>query len=237
MGIGLFGKYPLKRDFVAHNLPRTVLDPIDKWLQSGIATSREARATRWKEMFLVQPIWNFRIGRQITGTDCLGSVMPSVDGVGRYFPLALISYAPPGKGFPIWNRLEIDGWFGQIHERLLSALADGELPTPDSLVAKLDLPPTVDIEERRPGSIVCLPIGEKIDAIKHEIERLDLDLAAAMQSVWWTAGSTHVRRQMILCQGMPAPDVYTHMMGNAPEPTTGSMETDINRAGIGGGQR
>lgn len=223
MGVGLFGKYPLKRDFIAFNLPRGVLDPVDRWLQAGIATSREARSTTWKEMFLVQPIWNFRLGRQITGTDCLGAMMPSVDGVGRYFPLLIIGYAPAGQGFPAWSRLDIDDWLNAAHDRLLSALADGELPTPEELVGNLGLPATIEVEDRGPGGTVSASMAEGAAKARETIEQRDLDLAASVQSVWWTAGGAYVRPEVIACQGMPKADLYTHMMGQIPatEPSAG----------------
>lgn len=216
MGIGLFGKYPLKRDFIAFNLPRAVLDPIDRWLQSGIAASREARSNVWKEMFLVQPIWNFRLGRQITGTDCIGAMMPSVDGVGRYFPLALVAYAPEGQGFPIWSALDIDDWLKQVRQRLLSALADGDLPTPDELVRDMELPPTQPVSSRQPGRPVAFSIGSDRASLRETVERSDLALAADMQSVWWTEGGAYVGPELLTCQGMPNADMFTHMMGRLP---------------------
>ena len=40
MAFGVFGKLPQKRDFIALNIPRMVLEPFETWLQSAVAASR-----------------------------------------------------------------------------------------------------------------------------------------------------------------------------------------------------
>ena len=89
MGFGLFGKLPQKRDFVSVNLPLAVLNPFETWLQSAVAASRSEIGRGWEDYYLVAPIWRFWLGREIFGTVCAGALMPSVDQVGRYFPLAI----------------------------------------------------------------------------------------------------------------------------------------------------
>ena len=97
MGFGIFGKLPQKRDFIALNLPRAVLEPFENWLQSAIAASRNELGTAWQDLYLVSPIWRFWIGGDILTTACAGALMPSVDSVGRFFPLAIIYHAEPGE--------------------------------------------------------------------------------------------------------------------------------------------
>ena len=50
MPFGIFGKLPQKRDFIAHNLPRGVLEPFETWLQSAVAASRAELAWRLRAL-------------------------------------------------------------------------------------------------------------------------------------------------------------------------------------------
>ncbi len=139
MPVGLFGKYPAKRDFLALNLPKGVVTVLETWLQKAVAISRERLGRQWLSYYSVHPIWNFRLGEEIAGADCLGALMPSVDGVGRYFPLCLVAHAPPGLSFPLFE--EISGeWIEALNARLLSVLAEGEGPEPEALMAGLEDP-------------------------------------------------------------------------------------------------
>ena len=111
MGFGLFGKLPQKRDFMSVNLPHAVLNPFETWLQSAVAASRNEIGRNWENYYLVAPIWRFWLGKDVLGTACTGSLMPSVDQVGRYFPLAIMYWAEPGETLtpPLIN--PIDGWY------------------------------------------------------------------------------------------------------------------------------
>ena len=70
--------------------------PLENWLQGGMAASREKLGRSWEGAYLVQPIWSFWIGSLVTGVDCAGALVPSVDRVGRHFPLAIFAHAQPG---------------------------------------------------------------------------------------------------------------------------------------------
>jgi type VI secretion system protein ImpM len=218
MPIGVFGKYPGRRDFISVGMPQSILSPLEKWLQAGLATSKEVFGSRWKEMFLVQPIWNFRLGREITGVDCLGAFMPSVDGVGRYFPLLLLAYPPEkGFGYPLWMDLDIDGWFELVHAALLDTLSDGNLPDPADIARSVAEPPSVAIAEGdgKPGSRglrVALGDGDR-ESVREALQRHDLAFAGNRQSVWWTEGGAHVARQVLVVPGMPEPQIFSDMLG------------------------
>ena len=55
---------------------------------------RRAAAKLWRahgrKLYLVSPIWRFWIGSDIFGVSCAGALIPSVDKVGRFFPLAIL---------------------------------------------------------------------------------------------------------------------------------------------------
>jgi type VI secretion system protein ImpM len=123
MGYGLFGKLPQKRDFVSVGLPHQVLHPFETWLQSAVAASRNEIGRDWQNYYMVAPIWNFWLGPQVLGTTCAGALMPSVDQVGRYFPLAIIYVAEQGEDLPPPLLDPMSGWYREIDQRLLAVLA------------------------------------------------------------------------------------------------------------------
>ena len=74
MAFGIFGKLPQKRDFIALNLPRAILEPFETWLQSAVAMSRNELGQGWQDIYLVSPIWRFWIGGDILTAPCAGAL-------------------------------------------------------------------------------------------------------------------------------------------------------------------
>lgn len=213
MPVGLFGKYPAKRDFLALNLPKGAVTVLETWLQKAVAISRERLGRQWLSYYSVHPIWNFRLGEEIAGADCLGALMPSVDGVGRYFPLCLVAHAPPGLSFPLFEEISGD-WIEALNARLLSALAEGEGPEPEALMAGLEDPlaaTTGQGVETIPGGYrQALPEGPEAFA---RFAALEMRAAARGRSLFWTRGGQYVPAQLLSTQGLPDPALYGDMIG------------------------
>ena len=87
---GFYGKVPTRGDFVSRRLPWTFVDPWDRWLQGGLACSRDQLGDAWLEVYLTSPVWRFALTPGVCGdAGWIGIVLPSVDRVGRYFPLTV----------------------------------------------------------------------------------------------------------------------------------------------------
>ena len=140
MAFGVFGKLPQKRDFIALNLPRMVLEPFETWLQSAVAASRSELGAAWQELYLVSPIWRFWIGGEIFGVTCAGALIPSVDKVGRFFPLAILYCADNDAGIVAPPFDPLDAWYAAIEERLLTVLQDNAEIEVDRLTEGLAVP-------------------------------------------------------------------------------------------------
>ena len=94
--VGLFGKLPARGDFVQLGLPGGFVRPWDDWLQRVIAASQDRMGEDWLPAFLESPVWRFALPGGLCGAGAvLGLFMPSVDRVGRYFPLTLAAVFPP----------------------------------------------------------------------------------------------------------------------------------------------
>lgn len=86
---GWFGKLPGMGDFAHRRLPEAFRSVWDQWLQRGLARLKDRHAD-WMERYLEAPIWCFALGPGVAGErGWIGVLMPSVDGVGRYFPFTL----------------------------------------------------------------------------------------------------------------------------------------------------
>lgn len=93
---GWYGKLPSLGDFASRRLDHDFIDAWDHWLAAGLAGWREREPADWLQRYLHGPSWRFllmpgvlRTGSQADATVWAGVLMPSVDRVGRYFPLTL----------------------------------------------------------------------------------------------------------------------------------------------------
>ncbi|TQF77132.1 type VI secretion system-associated protein TagF [Elioraea sp. Yellowstone] len=133
---GLFGKLPDHRDFVRRSLPESFVGPWDEWLSAALAESRARLGAGWLAAFLEAPVWRFALAPGLCGPRGVAGVLaPSVDAVGRHFPitLAALTDAPPDPCTSAWHdaleAIAIDavteGWTA---ERLAAALTPAGAP-------------------------------------------------------------------------------------------------------------
>ncbi|SNS92188.1 MULTISPECIES: type VI secretion system-associated protein TagF [unclassified Azospirillum] len=121
---GFFGKLPMLGDFVTRRLPSSVIGPLNDWLEAGIMDSRRMLGQGWLDAFLVSPAWHLALEAGICGpTGLCGVLVPSVDSVGRYYPLALLAPLPAGAPLLAWA--EANGnWYRRAEAALMTALQD-----------------------------------------------------------------------------------------------------------------
>lgn len=203
---GLYGKLPGKRDFIALGVPRAVLAAYEPWLQAGLAASRVALGARWQAAYLRAPIWRFWLGPELCGAPALGALMPSVDGVGRYFPLTLVA---SGDGLAPPDREANAAWFERVDALLLGALDAGRrfedpgaalaaLPDPARPEAAPDLEGLVRIE----GGLIA-PLGP--DGLGATVAALRRAQAPCPRStLWWTEGGEGFPPRVLSARGLPA---------------------------------
>ncbi|GLQ58045.1 type VI secretion system-associated protein TagF [Devosia nitrariae] len=217
MPFGLFGKVPQKRDFLVVNLPDAILHPFETWLQTSLAASRSTIGRRWEEFYLVAPIWRFWIGPGVFGVGCAGAMAPSVDAVGRYFPLAIVHWdAAATTPLPLLDPAE--PWYGAIDDRLLKALSEGEPDYLETLLEGLNAPPSLSepdpartIGVFRDG-IAFTPAGNgtvlqsALPALRDE----DYAAAAAGRSYWWSKAPSGPI--LYAGAGLPEADRFARML-------------------------
>ena len=220
MPCGLFGKLPAKRDFVAVEAPSGFLTVYEKWLQGGLTASRLALGGGWQQAFLNAPIWRFWLGAAHCGRTVAGAFMPSVDGVGRYFPLTIFAAAGPGAAFPPPELDPQDAWYAAVEDALLQALEpDATYEAVCGIVAGLPLPgdallgaPPADMARLSDGTIVSAFTGagfpERLSTLRIE----DHARAYAHGSCFWTAGGGNFEPLALIGQALPDPYLFAGML-------------------------
>lgn len=201
---GLFGKLPQQADFVSRHLPGAFTDRWLGWLQAALSVSREQLGEDWLDCYLTSPIWRFALGPGVClDSSVTGVLIPSVDEVGRYFPLTV---AHPGE-HDVWLAHEAgEAWYRAAEAVALAAL-EAEVGFAE-LMGRLDaLPPPCF--PRPPSQAVA---GGRRGLVVSRDEDADLLwtlLAAAADrhlrhyGLWWTEGSARVPPCAVLCAGLP----------------------------------
>ena len=88
--IGFFGKLPTHGDFVSSGLGRPVQNAIDAWLQESLSAIQQEFGKDWERRFRAMPGWRFIIEDGLWGAATIaGVIVPSLDRVGRSFPLVI----------------------------------------------------------------------------------------------------------------------------------------------------
>jgi type VI secretion system protein ImpM len=220
MRCSLFGKLPAKRDFIAVFAPRDFLNVWEPWMQSSVSASRQALGPEWQRAFIAAPIWRFWLGADICGAAVLGAFMPSLDGVGRYYPLTLFAYADAGAAIPPPDIDAQDQWFVAAEDFLLSTL--DERAAYEAITDTLDrlAPPLYRAIDAVPDGMsttmngaVAAPLADAPLAETFASLRAANHVNAyAAASFWWTLGGGDFQPVGLCCRRMPDPSLQAAML-------------------------
>jgi type VI secretion system protein ImpM len=219
MRCGLFGKLSAKRDFIAVSTPRPFLEMWEPWVQACMSASRHELGADWQAAYLTAPLWRFWLGADLAGATAMGVFMPSVDGVGRYYPLTLLAVAAAPYSVPPPDLDSQDSWFAAAEEFLLSTL-DRERSF-EQISAALDaLPaPQVGPTVNEAGQIVRLgevsaglvSAGKSFQTALASLRENNHAISAAA-SFWWTEGGGDFPPMALSSRGLPDPFRYSTML-------------------------
>ena len=188
---GWYGKLPGMGDFAHRRLPESFRAVWDAWLQRGLARLRERHAD-WTDRYLEAPIWCFALGPRVVGERAwIGVLMPSVDGVGRYFPFTLAVELDASAGTSLQG--EALGvalrWWGL-----------GTLAALEGLEGDLDALRFDAVLQRLFVAAEASEASEASEALRSTVEVIALPAAGA--SVWLGAPSV-VEGGRMLSAGLP----------------------------------
>ncbi len=218
--MGFFGKLPSHGDFVSRHLPRSFTDPWDSWLQSVISNSREQLAEGWLDIYLTSPIWRFALSSGLCGeTPWTGVVMPSVDRVGRYFPLTLAKQLAHDANL---MRLltDSDDWFSTAEELALSSLDDHfNIDVFDRSIQELTSPATSARPEQLARFSTSRPAWQftlnGVNGSKQNMACIGqalLNNQFQAYSLWWTQGSERISPSLLITEGLPPVSSFSGLL-------------------------
>ena len=209
---GFYGKLPELGDFVNRRMPRTFLDRWDEWLQLAIATSRQQLGEAWMELYLSGPIWRFILSGGLCGEQpWCGLLMPSVDRVGRYFPLTIAAPLPLDVNL-LQIAMEAQGWFDAAEAIMLDVLNAKEFNLDNFDYQVASLGELTQLAQAGASSIQAgygsawqITLDHKArfsGAMPVVMHQLILQRLGAY-SLWWGSGSDYVQPSLLISAGMP----------------------------------
>lgn len=224
---GWHGKLPSLGDFASRRLEPDFVALWDGWLAAGLASLQQQSPGDWLQHYLACPAWRFVLMPGLLPAPFgdrawAGVLMPSVDRIGRYFPLTLIAplVEPPHGDGELRTLLS---WLHDLDDLAADALQDdwsidrleaelAQCPRPgwDVPAALAEVLPTAAKFTLHAAAgaqaIVSLMADAQAQAWRH---------AAAGHAFWWADGQSGEPR-LLTTRGLPQPDDMRLLFGTAP---------------------
>ena len=230
--MGFFGKLPGYGDFIERYLPRSFVEVWDQWLQRAMAGSRQLLGDHWLDSYLTSPVWRFALSSGcVDGHGWVGVMLPSVDRVGRYFPLTIAM--PVSSGVNMSHALYHNAeWFQRLQEIGLACLH--ESPTVEAVVEVLDQLPDPVFRPWKVKAAHSRSLGTSVTLVETsdvKPEQSDVSLTQSLlqseallrqhyasYSLWFCAGNDQTPDCMLTSEFLPDPVGYVSMLtGQWPE--------------------
>lgn len=222
---GWYGKLPALGDFASRRLPQGFVAAWDAWLQRGMAYSQEHLGGAWLDTFLTAPVWGFVLGARTLETRTWGGiVLPSVDRVGRYFPLTLCAPLP---GFSLGEAAlaSVQRWTDALEDAARQGL-DPQATLEGFDAGLAACPPPLFPVPQAGGLGDALLRGESfvrleragargLDELAGDAAARTMDTLFAPYTLWWCRGADGAAGGFT-CHGMPSAAVFARMLQYAP---------------------
>lgn len=210
--VGWYGKIPGAGDFIARRVPASFSEPWDRWLQRAMEGSQQRLGARWREAFLSMPAWRFVLGPGVVGTNAwAGLMLPSVDAVGRYFPLTVACALPSASLDVVATLLGAGRWFDDIESIALGAIAPrADTAAIDAALARQRFEARwIVVSEADDATLPMRAPKPRMLAMEvtYKPERL-----REPYSAWLAEASEVFGRTLLLCESLPAGEHFCAMM-------------------------
>jgi type VI secretion system protein ImpM len=228
VSVGFYGKLPCRGDFLQRRAPQEFVDVWDAWLQEGLHESRQRLQEAWLNTYLTGSVWRFVLSAGICGSAAYAGVLvPSVDRVGRYFPLTVIAQLT-AEDCPLTVACGMSAWFETAETLAIEAVAAEALDfdTFDEQVAllrdQLDMDAAVESSQLTgflrdfPGDATRWHVPLRtVDSLQGAINVFAWrEMSRALQplALWWTQGSGAVAPSWLATRGLPEAQASVAML-------------------------
>ncbi|WP_394203329.1 type VI secretion system-associated protein TagF [Shewanella waksmanii] len=214
--IGYCGKVPSKGDFVQHNLSADFIKSWSEWQQAVVAVSKEQIPQCWLDCYLTSPVWHFALSAGVCSDFAMcGTMIPSVDNVGRHFPFTLAAQHRLSP-LAIWHHSA--DWAPSFQQAILETLEDDCQLEPwlAKLIDRIDFataPENLHINDQHVDLVKKSWVfqGREGIAADHLLHRY-YQQHFGRYSIWWTEGSQWVSPCFIVCEGLPEVSQFVSML-------------------------
>jgi type VI secretion system protein ImpM len=228
--VGFYGKLPSHGDFLRRRVSDAFIGVWDGWLQECIAASRATLGDRWLDVYLTSPAWRFGCAAGTCGPlPIVGLMVPSVDRVGRYFPLTIVAELPEGAS--VMAAATNTASFFESAERLVIETLEAEHVNFEMFdeqvmqlgreLAAMAMQTPVVLEAAAAGILSDgaqggwqIPIGSPPQLGPAFEQVLTRRLASLYDPLvlWWTGGSSIVEPSCLVSKGLPHPDAFAALL-------------------------
>jgi len=225
LNTGYFGKIPSRGDFVSRGFNADFTQHWDAWLQRGMSASQSQLGSSWHDIYMSSPIWRFALSPGACDSHFwLGLLLPSVDQIGRHFPLTIATRIEHDTfSTPIVE--DNDPWFNAAEQLALAVLQGGvSAESFDEQIDQLQSPYASDArhqarfsgstntESNNPHWIIGATVpGQYSDGLA--LVALELMMERySNYSTWWTSGSQIVAPSMMMCANLPSPSGFASFL-------------------------
>jgi type VI secretion system protein ImpM len=201
---GWYGKLPSLGDFASRRLPDEFIHTWDEWLQLGLAQLQSSDHADGRDValhrFWVAP-------RLLSDASWAGVLAPSVDRVGRRFPLTIAAPLAP-QPLSLAAALAAPAWYAAI-EGVARRCVEAKLP-----VAQLER----ELAEAAAAVSLHTPQASKADALAAELLQSlpaagngPASVDAAACSVWWQ-GDPEERARFLCVPALPVDAAFALLL-------------------------
>lgn len=227
---GFYGKLPCRGDFLQRRVPMPFVEVWDAWLQECMHASKERLQDAWLDSYLTGPVWRFVLDVGVCGEDrYAGILVPSVDRVGRYFPLTVVTALQAGV-CPLDVACSGSAWFEAAEGVVLDALEAEALDMDafDEGVAQLRAPLAAESASESASLMNALrdsafPLQadrwhvplDSVQSLQRAINVLayrEMSRASQPLTLWWSEGSSALGASWLTSRGLPEASAFCAML-------------------------
>ncbi|WP_422848584.1 type VI secretion system-associated protein TagF [Acidovorax sp. M14] len=196
--IAWYGKLPSLGDFVGRRMPHALASEWDAWMREGMEQLRLADETSWSDTFVNAPLWFFITSLSTLGSPVIGALAPSMDRVGRYYPITVMATAPH-VGCPFAGDLQVKEFLAGARSAIVDArrrtLSVDEL---DRRVSLLPSPFDTTLPGEREPSLIQDILSDLNEASQaHQATASDLTEHIALPAGEWRTHAAHFGEQSL----------------------------------------
>ena len=229
MQVGL-RQAPSHGDFLRRRITDAFVEAWDAWLRELSRQPHGARP-RWLDISPDEPGVALACAAGACPAPVIGVIVPSVDQVGRYFPLTLVAELPAEASL-VTVAAGSERFFDQAEHLVIETLAtervdfdrfDRGVVALEPELAGLTLPPPLVLGQESSAILTDspqawhVPLGASSDVGMAFEQLLWLHLEAKYRPLvlFWTDGSAAVEPSCLVLKGLPDPELYPALLEGA----------------------